>query len=182
MPLTEPDLWISHIRLFSKSHAPVQVVRYEQYIPPFVFHVSAWQRSHDHSTTYCQPLRVSLRSTGHYPGYTSTMSQSDYRNAIPLRHFFGSLAASVGNASVLPSSAIDSSFARHGLRPRHARHALTISVHTDTGFGEMKPLAQCNKDYFGAQHLHAFALWLTNTFPEASHDSLPPHTPGSVTA
>ena len=31
MPLTEPDLWISHIRLFSKSHVPVQVVRYEQY-------------------------------------------------------------------------------------------------------------------------------------------------------
>ena len=32
MSLTEPDLWISHIRLFSKSHVPVRVVRYEQYI------------------------------------------------------------------------------------------------------------------------------------------------------
>jgi hypothetical protein len=108
------------------------------------------------------------------------MSQSDYRNAILLCHFFGSLAASVRSDSVLPSSNIDSSFTRHGLRPRNVGYALTVNVHTNIGFQEMKPLAQCNKEYFGDQHLHAFALWLTNTFPEASPNSLPPYTLGSI--
>ena len=134
-----------------------------------------------HSATYCQPLRVSLRSTEHYLGYTSNISWSDYRNVIPPRYFFSFLAASFRNASVLPSSNIDSSSARHGLRPRHVKYALTFNVHTDTGFQEMKPLAQCNKDNFGAQYLHLRCGW-HNTFPEASHRSLPHATPGSVPA
>jgi len=83
---------------------------------------------------------------------------------------------------VLPSSNINSSFARHGLRPRHVGYALTFNVHTNTGLQDTEPLALCDKDYFGAQYLHAFALWLTNTFPEASHNSLPPYTLGSVPA
>ena len=54
----------------------------------------------------------------HYPVYSPTMSQSDYHTTI-LR-----LASSVrqellGRSMVLPSSDINRSFARCGLRPRH---------------------------------------------------------------
>src|SRR4030042_5105931 len=68
---------------------------------------------------------------------------------LPKRHtasllFFGFLAASFRSDSVLPSSDIDDSFARHGLRPRHVEYALTFNVHTDTGFRVMNPLALCN--------------------------------------
>ena len=82
------------------------------------------------------------------------MSQSDYRNAIPPRHSFSSLAASIRNASVLPSSNIDRTFARHGLRPRLVRYALTSIARFDAGFQEIKPLTQCNASNFGAQYLH----------------------------
>jgi len=51
---------------------------------------------------------------------------------------------------------MNSSSTRYGLRPRHAGYALTFtfSAHTDAGFQAMKPLAQCDKEYFGARYLH----------------------------
>ena len=84
------------------------------------------------------------------------MSWSDYRIAIPPYRLFNALAAcaSMRNDTVLPSSAMNSSSTRYGLRPRHAGYALTISAHTDAGFQVMKPLAQCDKDNFGARYLH----------------------------
>ena len=92
----------------------------------------------------------------HYPVYASTMSQSDYRNAILLRYFFGFLAASFRNASVLPSSDIDSSFARHGLRPRHVEYALAFDVHIDTGFQDHETLGPVRR-YF-VSGLNTFTL------------------------
>jgi len=67
------------------------------------------------------------------------MSWSDYRTAIPPYRLFNALAAcaSVRNDTVLPSSAMNSSSTRYGLRPRHAGYALTNNAHTGTGFQDM---------------------------------------------
>ena len=35
-----------------------------------------------------------------------------------------------------------------------------LSAYIDTDFQYMKTLIRCNKDNYGAQHLHAYALWL----------------------
>src|SRR5262245_24507302 len=65
MPLTEPDLQISHIRLFSYPHfAGVRVpARYElEFRLHPVSHFYAWWVSPPPSTCSCQPLRVSPRA------------------------------------------------------------------------------------------------------------------------
>ena len=90
---------------------------------------------------------------------------------------------------VLPSSVVNSWFTCHrrkaspsgGLRPRHAAGILTINLCSDTGFQNMKPLAQCNVDNFGAQYLH-FRCGRQTAFPLAPHNSLPPYTQSSVLA
>ena len=55
----------------------------------------------------------------------------------------------------------------------HARHA--------AGFQDMKPLAQCDDDNFGAQYLH-LRYGRSSAIPLASRDSLPPHAQSSVPA
>ncbi len=85
MSLTEPDLWISHIRLFSRTHgqsgAPFAVravvggVRYSVQCPAHV------------PSSLCvllpTPSSGPTARAGHYPGYTSNMSWSDCHTAIP---------------------------------------------------------------------------------------------------
>ncbi len=67
----------------------------------------------------------------------------------------------------------------HGLRPRHADDMLTANACDSAGFQEMKPLASCDKEYFGAQYLH-LRCGRQTAVPLASYDSLPPHTQSSV--
>ena len=103
------------------------------------------------STLNRWPLRVDY--TSHWALPQLRLYYESVR--LPKRHtasslFSSSLAASVRNASVLPSSNVNSSFARYGLRPRHVGYALAFIVHTDTGFQTMKSLTQCNKFYFEA--------------------------------
>jgi hypothetical protein len=75
----------------------------------------------------------------HYSVYASTMNQSDYRNAILLRYLFSFLSASVRNVSVLPGSDIDSSLARHGLRPRHVDIPLPLTYISILASGPRNP-------------------------------------------
>ncbi|NIA07846.1 MAG: hypothetical protein GWP14_09495 [Actinobacteria bacterium] len=82
---------------------------------------------------------------------------------------------------VIPSSDVNSWIACHGLRPRHAADTLTTNACSGTGFQNMKPLALCDVDNYGAQYLH-FRYGRQSAFPLASHDSLPPHTQSSVLA
>lgn len=76
------------------------------------------------------------------------------------------------NRKVLPSSKPISSPTCYGLRPRHLclcypflspcvnlKNTLSFAYFS-TDFRQMKTLVRCNMDYYGAQHLHAFALWL----------------------
>ena len=85
----------------------------------------------------------------------------------------------LGRGMVLPSSDIDRSFTRCGLRPRHVNNTLTSIAYIDTDFQEMKPLVSYNVDYFGAQHLHLRYGWQT-AFPTALHSLLPHYARGSV--
>ncbi len=60
----------------------------------------------------------------------------------------------------IPSSAVNRWMTRYGLRPRPAANTLAVIVCSNTGFRVEKPLAQCNKTYFGAKK-PSLSLWLT---------------------
>jgi len=80
---------------------------------------------------------------------------------------------------VLPSSDINRSFTRCGLRPRHVNYTLTNTAYIDADFQEMKPLISCNVGYFEAQHLHLRYGWQT-ALPTALYSLLPHCIRGSV--
>ncbi len=113
-----------------------------------------------------------------YLVYSPTMSQSDYHTAI-LRLPSSVRQELLGRSMVLPSSDIDRSFTRCGLRPRHVNYTLTSIAYIDTDFQKMKPLVSCNVDYFGAQHLHLRYGWQT-ALTTALHSSLPHYIRSSV--
>jgi len=98
MSLTEPDVSISDIRLFSRTHGRSR---------PLCLAVRAFWRRAVFGSVPDARLRNPLRSTanpfewaaaraGHYPGYASTMSWSDCHAAVPPPHLFGLLEASPG--------------------------------------------------------------------------------------
>lgn len=78
------------------------------------------------------------------------------------------------NRKVLPSSRTLNSSTCHGLRPRHLcirypflslcvnlKNTLSFA-YTSSDFWQMKTLVRCDVEFYGAQHLHAFTLWLTD--------------------
>jgi len=81
MPLTEPDLWISHIRLFTdtlfNSHIKFTISAIRRCVVSIVFSNS------EIGLCLTSPLRINANPfecpetsdlTGHYPCYSSTMS------------------------------------------------------------------------------------------------------------
>ena len=84
------------------------------------------------------------------------------------------------NVSVLPSSNINNSFARYGLRSRHVRYTLTITCALILVSRKWTPWPCALWNISG---LDTFTLahcgWQT-ALPVASYDLLPPHTHSSV--
>jgi len=83
---------------------------------------------------------------------------------LPTQHtvyspLFGLSTASLGNRLALPGSNINSSVARHGLRPRHVSMLSPLRAFF-SGFREMKPLAFVLHRLFRAQYLHLRCGWL----------------------
>ncbi len=178
MPLTEPDLWISHIRLFSPTHLD----RLWETVSAMLFRYQcmAWQTS---------SLCIKLLTPSSVPkfrdstGITLPTPLLWVSPTTEAPYFLVASSASwklpIWNASVLPSSSVNRLFACHGLWPRHIDITLAVNVWYSSGFQEMQPLALCTMEYFGAQYLHLRCGW-HNSFPEASYDLLPPYTLGSV--
>ena len=62
--------------------------------------------------------------------------------------------------------------------PGTSQHTHRIAYHA-AGFQDMKPLALCNDENFGAQYLH-LRYGRSSAIPLASRNSLPPYAQSSV--
>ena len=143
MSLTEPDLRISHIRLFSRTH--------RRSGSSVCCKGDCWRRAILGSVSVTRPL-IPLRSTanpfewatartGHYPDYTSNMSWSDCHTAIPppcLLSACWRLPEGTARLSQVPMQTVG--LPATDSDPGPARHAHQIACHA-AGFQDMKPLA-----------------------------------------
>ena len=77
----------------------------------------------------------------HYSAYSSTMNQSDYHTAILCAPLFSGCTMLTRHDVVLPSSDINRSFTRHGLRPWHDNIHSPFNAYIVTDFHDMKRLA-----------------------------------------
>ena len=119
MPLTEPDVRISRIRLVNDTS--------ESKVVFALFQRSSWRNSPSlvrlfHCPVLISPLTPSSglpALTGHYSGYAFTTSQSDYPASLPPPCLFSLLeTCSIAPAGFSQVSDINSLITRHDLRPR----------------------------------------------------------------